>query len=95
MVFSGIVPIVEMRFFKIVFSLSSNSIIKRKPWIIGNRAGLFHHMAEDHNFNVGQPDNIVFSNEFLDTLQSKLDNSICLYCEKDFKSVLLKAFAFT
>ena len=42
-------------------------------------------MAEDHNFNVGQPDNIVFSNEFLDTLQSKLDNSICLYCEKDFK----------
>lgn len=51
----------------------------------GNRAGLFHHMAEDHNFNVGQPDNIVFSNEFLDTLQSKLDNSICLYCEKDFK----------
>jgi len=51
----------------------------------GNRAGLFHHMAEDHNFNVGQPDNIVFSNEFLDTLQSKLDNSLCLYCEKDFK----------
>jgi len=42
-------------------------------------------MAEDHNFNVGQPDNIVFSNEFLDTLQNKLDNSICLYCEKDFK----------
>ena len=42
-------------------------------------------MAEDHNFNVGQPDNIVFSNEFLDTLQGKLDNSICLYCEKDFK----------
>lgn len=51
----------------------------------GNRAGLFHHMAEDHNFNVGQPDNIVFSNEFLDTLQNKLDNSICLYCDKDFK----------
>jgi len=51
----------------------------------GNRAALFHHMAEDHNFNVGQPDNIVFSNEFLDTLQSKLESSLCLYCEKDFR----------
>ncbi|XP_073429402.1 zinc finger protein 277 isoform X2 [Dendrobates tinctorius] len=51
----------------------------------GNRAVLFNHMNEEHSFNVGLPDNIVYCNEFLDTLQKKLDSLQCLYCEKTFR----------
>ncbi|XP_075713202.1 zinc finger protein 277 [Rhinoderma darwinii] len=51
----------------------------------GNRSVLFNHMNEEHSFNVGLPDNIVYSNEFLDTLQKKMDSLQCLYCEKNFR----------
>ncbi|XP_061630940.1 zinc finger protein 277 isoform X1 [Phyllopteryx taeniolatus] len=51
----------------------------------GNRADLLNHMAREHAFSVGLPDNIVYCNELLDTLQSKVDNLQCLYCEKTFK----------
>ncbi|XP_040266990.1 zinc finger protein 277 isoform X1 [Bufo bufo] len=51
----------------------------------GNRSVLFNHMNEEHSFNVGLPDNIVHCNEFLDTLQKKLDSLQCLYCEKTFR----------
>ncbi|XP_065272578.1 zinc finger protein 277 isoform X2 [Emys orbicularis] len=51
----------------------------------GNRSVLFNHMARDHAFNVGLPDNIVNCNEFLAALQKKLDNLQCLYCEKTFR----------
>ncbi|KAJ8302312.1 hypothetical protein KUTeg_021299 [Tegillarca granosa] len=51
----------------------------------GNRALLFDHMAHDHNFNVGLPDNLVYTDEFLDKLQEKLNSLQCLYCEKVFK----------
>ncbi|XP_074645337.1 zinc finger protein 277-like [Tubulanus polymorphus] len=56
-----------------------------KEHFTGNRATLFNHMALDHNFNIGKPDNIVFAEEFLDLLQEKLTNLQCLYCEKVFK----------
>ncbi|WAR26888.1 ZN277-like protein [Mya arenaria] len=49
------------------------------------RSDLFNHMAEDHSFNVGQPDNLVFTNEFLDILEEKLNSLQCLYCEKVFR----------
>jgi len=42
-------------------------------------------MLETHSFNVGQADNLVFVNEFLDTLKQKLDNLQCLYCERTFR----------
>jgi len=51
----------------------------------GNRSQLFLHMAKDHSFNVGNPDNIVHSGEFLDLIKSKLDSFVCLFCEKGFK----------
>uniref|UniRef100_A0A4W3IXD9 Zinc finger protein 277 n=1 Tax=Callorhinchus milii TaxID=7868 RepID=A0A4W3IXD9_CALMI len=51
----------------------------------GNRAIFLNHMARDHSFNLGLPDNIVYCNEFLDLLQKKLDNLQCLYCEKTFR----------
>ncbi|XP_033880952.1 zinc finger protein 277 [Acipenser ruthenus] len=51
----------------------------------GNRSLLLNHMAIEHGFNMGLPDNIVYCTEFLDTLQRKLDNLQCLYCEKTFR----------
>nr|XP_015208035.1 PREDICTED: zinc finger protein 277 [Lepisosteus oculatus] len=39
----------------------------------GNRSFLLNHMAKEHDFNMGLPDNIVFCEQFLDTLQRKLD----------------------
>ncbi|KAB0343115.1 hypothetical protein FD754_020041 [Muntiacus muntjak] len=52
---------------------------------IGNRSVLLNHMAREHAFNIGLPDNIVNCSEFLCTLQKKLDNLQCLYCEKTFR----------
>ncbi|XP_028345661.2 zinc finger protein 277 isoform X4 [Physeter macrocephalus] len=52
---------------------------------LGNRSVLLNHMAREHTFNIGLPDNIVNCNEFLCTLQKKLDNLQCLYCEKTFR----------
>ncbi|KAB0405226.1 hypothetical protein E2I00_013048 [Balaenoptera physalus] len=49
------------------------------------RSVLLNHMAREHTFNIGLPDNIVNCNEFLCTLQKKLDNLQCLYCEKTFR----------
>ena len=51
----------------------------------GNRAELFHHMAEYHCFNVGHPDNLVYTEELLETIADKLRHLKCLYCEKTFK----------
>ncbi|XP_058511004.1 zinc finger protein 277 isoform X3 [Ochotona princeps] len=52
---------------------------------LGNRSVLLNHMAREHAFNIGLPDNIVHCSEFLCTLQRKLDNLQCLYCEKTFR----------
>ncbi|XP_072519560.1 zinc finger protein 277 [Salminus brasiliensis] len=52
---------------------------------IGNRSLLLNHMAREHSFSIGLPDNIVYCTEFLDTLERKLDNMQCLYCEKTFR----------
>ncbi|KAK5901571.1 hypothetical protein CesoFtcFv8_006926 [Champsocephalus esox] len=51
----------------------------------GNRSSLLNHMAREHSFSIGLPDNIVYCNQFLDALQRKLDNLQCLYCEKTFR----------
>ncbi|KAM7121138.1 zinc finger protein 277 isoform 2-T2 [Molossus nigricans] len=51
----------------------------------GNRSVLLNHMSREHAFNIGLPDNIVKCREFLRTLQRKLDNLQCLYCEKTFR----------
>ncbi|KAF6302221.1 zinc finger protein 277 [Rhinolophus ferrumequinum] len=52
---------------------------------LGNRSVLLNHMAREHAFNIGLPDNIVNCSEFLRTLQKKLNNLQCLYCEKTFR----------
>jgi len=47
---------------------------------------LLDHMAFDHNFSVGQPDNLVFVSELLDAVEAKLEALLCLYCEGVFKT---------
>ncbi|CAG5136307.1 unnamed protein product, partial [Candidula unifasciata] len=56
-----------------------------KQTFCGNRAVLFDHLLRDHTFHVGQPDNLVYTDELFDLIQSKLDNQLCLFCEKSFK----------
>jgi len=51
----------------------------------GDRKLLFDHMFSVHSLSIGLPDNLVRIHDFLDTLQNKIDNCICLYCEKNFK----------
>ncbi|XP_053109841.1 zinc finger protein 277 isoform X3 [Hemicordylus capensis] len=53
--------------------------------LTGNRSVLLNHMANDHAFNVGLPDNIVNCKGFLEVVQKKLDSLQCLYCEKIFR----------
>ena len=51
----------------------------------GNRKDLFSHMSEAHNFRPGHPDNMVNVREFLDLIESKMNNLQCLMCENIFK----------
>lgn len=50
----------------------------------GNRSVLFDHLVEDHNLNVGHPDNLVFVQDFLDEIETKLHSLRCLFCENLF-----------
>ncbi|GFS26565.1 zinc finger protein 277 [Elysia marginata] len=56
-----------------------------KQTFCGNRSVLFDHLLRDHMFHMGQPDNLVFTDELFDLIQFKLDSQLCLYCEKSFK----------
>ncbi|CAH1783503.1 unnamed protein product, partial [Owenia fusiformis] len=51
----------------------------------GSKNELFEHMSEEHGFNIGQPDNIVYADELMDYLHEQLKLCKCLYCEKTFK----------
>ena len=52
----------------------------------GGPSKLLDHMTFDHNFSVGQPHNLVYIDELLDILERRLDDLVCIYCEKVFKS---------
>lgn len=59
-----------------------------------SRSSLLNHMAREHSFSIGLPDNIVYCSEFLDTLQDKLDryaNRCFLFTALSFVS---RAFSF-
>eukprot|EP00731_Ephydatia_muelleri_P007735 Em0004g73a len=53
----------------------------------GNRALVFQHMLDVHSFSIGQPNNLVFVEEFLEVLRQKLSSLQCFYCEKTFKDM--------
>lgn len=48
---------------------------------------LFAHMLSDHGFYIGDPDNLVNINLFLDGLRAKLDKCVCLMCDRTFKNL--------
>lgn len=52
-----------------------------------NHPELFSHMYRKHAFNIGQLDNLVMVGEFLDALQRRLEERICIYCEGRFPSM--------
>ena len=47
---------------------------------------LLSHMASVHNFDIGQADILVFIPEFLNKIDAQMQELVCLYCEKLFKS---------
>ncbi|CAG0881575.1 unnamed protein product [Darwinula stevensoni] len=63
----------------------SHSCLFCKQVYVGDRAELLNHLAFDHHFSIGHPDNIVFLKEFLNLIEQKLTMLRCLYCEKDFR----------
>ena len=58
---------------------------------INNRLCYFQHLKNDHGFNTGHPDNLVYVSKFLNTCQGLLDKNQCIYCKKEFpESSLLR-----
>ncbi|KOC69728.1 Zinc finger protein 277, partial [Habropoda laboriosa] len=51
----------------------------------GLRITYIKHLAQKHNLYLGKPDNLVFIDDFLDKIQTTIENLICIYCEKVFK----------
>jgi len=47
---------------------------------------LVNHMAKQHNFSMGQPYNLVFVKELLDIVGERMEENVCVYCEKTFKN---------
>jgi len=45
----------------------------------------FNHMSSKHQFNVGHPDNMVFIEEFIETIRTRLNAFQCLSCVKTFQ----------
>ncbi|KAI9295169.1 hypothetical protein K502DRAFT_276925, partial [Neoconidiobolus thromboides FSU 785] len=57
--------------------------------IFDNRSSLFQHMYQEHGFNIGLPDNLVYVEEFLSILEDKLKRNVCIYCERTFTSAIV------
>lgn len=49
-----------------------------------NRSNLINHMSQEHNFNIGNADNIVYFEEFYLKLKERFDKFQCLFCNKIF-----------
>lgn len=50
-----------------------------------SRNDLLEHLFSKHFLQLGKPENLVFIDELIDTVQSKLNNLVCLFCEKKFR----------
>ncbi|XP_075980581.1 zinc finger protein 277 [Anticarsia gemmatalis] len=49
------------------------------------RAHYLNHLYEKHNFHIAKPDNLIFIDELVDLIQSKLESLQCIFCEGNFK----------
>lgn len=53
--------------------------------ITPNRHAFVQHLFGKHFLHLGKSENLVFIDELIDHMQSKLEQHICLFCEKFFK----------
>ncbi|XP_075229311.1 zinc finger protein 277 isoform X2 [Lycorma delicatula] len=53
--------------------------------ISGTTTDYLNHLSGKHNLLLGKPQNLVFVDQLINTIESKLENLKCLYCEKIFK----------
>lgn len=53
--------------------------------IKSTRAEFLEHLFSKHFLQLGKPENLVFIEELIDTVQEKLNDLICLFCEKEFR----------
>lgn len=49
------------------------------------RADYLVHLFSKHFLQLGKSENLVYVDELIDTVQDKMANLICIYCEKEFK----------
>lgn len=49
------------------------------------RSSYLNHLYEKHNFHIAKPDNLIFIDELVNMVASKLENLQCIYCEGHFK----------
>lgn len=49
------------------------------------RADFLEHLFSKHFLQLGKSENLVFVDELIETVQEKMNNLICLFCEKQFK----------
>ncbi|XP_023953473.2 zinc finger protein 277 [Bicyclus anynana] len=49
------------------------------------RASYLKHLYEKHNFHIAKPDNLIFIDDLIDLISSKLDKLQCIFCEGLFK----------
>lgn len=62
----------------------------RKPCLLcrlnfeGKRSDYLKHLSDQHNLHLGNPQNLVFISELVDVIEEKLNNLVCIYCEKVF-----------
>lgn len=55
------------------------------------RSVYLNHLYEKHNFHIAKPENLIFIDELVNMISSKLDKLQCIFCEKYFKDrVILK-----
>ncbi|XP_047032225.1 zinc finger protein 277 [Helicoverpa zea] len=49
------------------------------------RATYLNHLYEKHNFHIAKPDNLIFIDELVNTIATKLEKLQCIFCEGNFK----------
>ncbi|KAK9876294.1 hypothetical protein WA026_012591 [Henosepilachna vigintioctopunctata] len=50
----------------------------------GTRLNFLEHLSITHNFQLGNPQNLVYVEELIDKIENKMKELKCIYCEKTF-----------
>lgn len=52
--------------------------------LLGNRHSYIFHLSEQHNLQLGRPENLVFVDELIEKIAATFEALKCLYCKKTF-----------